>query len=538
MSVLKYVGAIILLATIPGGCDRSSPTPVELATSAPQADTEPSDASQTSQAVAPQITNPENNRGAEVTTELDSQSAPGLIPALNEQSKQDRPYQTLQPVVTTSPDGLIGHLKDIDSALQDLVLKGAGNFVDEATFTEGGLRLGKMKRDAGIQLATSPESNEEQRRAGVLAQLVALSHMSGLRDVEAAKDLERFAQQLVGSDDADLAHQARVVLLGFELQSLQNGLRADPAPLMTQVRQLFSRPQDRGFPEFMVLQNAQQVLLQMGFAEAAEATRRVLIEEYRVSTDPQLRGEAWLVETSNSPAYQAFLKSFRGIGTPQFDSGAASAAIRALFDAFPTFQTVEQLATAVANVEYSGELELSRDMANFARHSLISLPTANTSEVVKLLDAHATRLSLLGTALHLEDLVDFDGKPLDWNRYTGKVVLVDFWASWCLKCMRELPVIREAHREFNSQGLEVLSINMDEKFADAQTAVKERNLPWQTYHSADPQNLGFRSSVALKMGINAIPFMILVGRDGKVVALHVRGERLLPTIQKVLGSDK
>ncbi len=527
----RAVVSLILLAAV--GCDQSQPAPVETESGlisqqrqqSPDLAAEPSHNPNAGDAVTSQPPSP----GA---AEVDAFSAP----ILKQQTEMNRPFATLQPVTSNSPEVLINHLRDIDNALQDLVQKGAGNFLDETSFVEGGLRLGRMKRDAGLQLASAPESNDEQRRSGVLAQLVALSHMSGLRDVESAKELERFAQQLVASNDEELAHQARVVLLGFELQSLQNGVRADPGALLTQVNGLFARPQDRRFPEFMVLQQAQQVLQQMGFADAAQTVKNIVVEEYRSSPDAQLRGEAWLIETRESEAYQAFLAAFRGLGTEQFDAPAAASAVRELYEAFPTFQTAEQLATAVGNVEYSGEIALSQDMAGVVQQALASLPPAPTSEVVKLLDAHAARLNSLNKPLQLEGLVDFRGQPLDWKQYEGQVVLVSFWASWCIKCMREIPAIQEAYTEFSSQGFDVLGVNMDQELAEGQRAVSSGNFPWKNYHSANPEALGFQAPLAQQLGVNAIPFMILVGRDGSVVALHVRGERLKPAIQKLLDS--
>ena len=447
-----------------------------------------------------------------------------------------RPFMTLQPVTSTSPETLIAHLRQVDSALQDLVLAGSSNFLDEQAFIQSGLRLGRMKQASGLQLAQSPQSSDAERKSGVLAQLVALSHMSGLGDVPAAQELERFAAELSASADTDLAHQAQVVLIGFELQSLQNGLRTTPEALLSQVDNLFQRPEDRGFPEFMVLQQAQQVLRQMGFAEGAEQVKQTVIEAYRSSRDPQLRGEAWLIETQESQAYQNFLQAFRPLGSPQFDSAAALAALRGLYEQFPSLQTLEQIASTIANIEYSGHIPLSQDVASFARQSLAKYDDQDTLVVQNALAAHAARTALLGQPLNLVGLVGFDGEPLQASKYEGKVVLVDFWASWCIKCMRELPGIRQSYADFAGQGFDVLSVNMDENLASGRNFVQQQNFPWRSFHSADLQTLGFKSPLAQQLGVNAIPFMLLVGRDGRVAELHVRGDQLRPAIAKLLES--
>ncbi len=445
-----------------------------------------------------------------------------------------RPFMTLQPITSSSPGELIAHLRQIDSALQDLVLTGSRDFLDEKTFTQSGLRLGRMKQAAGLQLAQSSESSDRERKAGVIAQLVALSHMSGLGDVLAAHELERFASEMSTAEDADLAHQAQVVLIGFELQSLQNGVRATPEALMSQVDKLFVRPEDRGFPEFMVLQQAQQVLRQMGFVDAADQVKQTLVEAYRTSPDPQLRGEAWLIETQASQAYQNFLLAFRALGSEQFDSPAVLASLRGLYEEFPSLQTLEQIASTIANIEYSGQAGLSQDVASFTQQAMSNYSDQETLGVRNALAAHKARTALLGHELPLDGLVGFDGKPLLWDDYQGKVVLVDFWASWCIKCMGELPGIRQSYAEFSGRGFEVLSVNMDENLAAGRKVVEQQRFPWRSFHSDDPQAVGFKSALAQQLGVNAIPFMLLVGKDGRVAALHVRGELLKPTIAKLL----
>lgn len=391
-----------------------------------------------------------------------------------------------------------------------------------------------MKQAAGLQLAQSPESSVSESKAGVIAQLVALSHMSGLGDVPAAQELERFAGEMSTSADADLAHQAQVVMIGFELQSLQNGVRSTPETLLSQVDKLFARPEDRGFPEFMVLQQAQQVLHQMGFGEAADQVKEKVIEAYRTSPDPQLRGEAWLIETQESQAYQNFLQAFRGLGSESFDSAAALVALRGLYEEFPSLQTLEQIASTIANIEYSGQVALSQDVAKFTQQTMADYSSQEVAGVKHALDAHAARTALLGHELPLVGLIGFDGQPLLWDDYQGKVVLVDFWASWCVKCMRELPGIRQCYTAYADRGFDVLSVNMDENLASGRTFVEQQHFPWRSFHSDDPQAIGFKSPLAQQLGVNAIPFMLIIGRDGRVAALHVRGEQLKPAIAKLI----
>lgn len=538
-----WLAAVLLLQ----GCDSSVPVPIEPAV-APSSDTasvEPGNLSSTSaDATGTQPTG--KPLGAVPANALGSLEVPIVAPPADSESQvaaqssppelMQQPFMTLQPIHSTDPLELINHLRQIDLALQDLVLAGSSNSLDEQTFKRIGLRLGRMKQAAGLQLAQLPEASESQRKSGVLAQLVALSHMSGLRDVEAAQELERFANALSASDDADLAHQAAVVIIGFELQSLQNGVHSTPDELLAQVGRLFRRPQDRGFPEFMVLQQAQQVLRQMGFNEQAEQVQRSLVEAYRTAPDRKLRSEAWLIEVQSSQAYQNFLQAFGPLGTEQFDAAAALAALRGLYDQFPSLQTLEQIASTITNIEYSGHVPLSQDVASFTRQRLSDYPDADTTLIGNALAAHSARTALLGQPLNLSGLVDFEGRPLEPSDYAGKVVLVDFWASWCVKCMREIPAIRQSYAEFSERGFDVLSVNMDENLASGRSFVEQQKFPWRSFHNQNLHELGFKSALAQQLGVSAIPFMLLLDRDGRVAALHVRGEQLGPAIAKLLDS--
>lgn len=526
----------VALCCLQAGCDRSAPKVEDNVAGLPTAtdnagNQSPSDA-QTNSSSKP-LVSPANDVAPANAAPPGPQDT--VAPRLTDQTElMNRSFVTLQPLITDEPMLLVEHLRKIDSALQDLVFAGQSNLMDERRFSELGLRLGKMKRDAGARLADSPKATAEQRKSGMLAQLVALSHMSGLRSVEAAKELERFASELASSGDPDLEHQSRVVLTGFELQSLQNGVQSDPSQLLQQIKGLFQRPEDRNFPELMVLQQAKQVLGQMGFTDAAELVHQTLITEFRQSPDPQLRGEAWLIETQKSQAYQNFVLAFRDLGRDRFDSAMAFAAVRDLLRQFPSMQTLEQLASTVPNIEYSGEIDLSRDMVELIDQARSEYPEGDAAVIEKSLAAHRARLGLLNQPLKLDGLVGFDGDGLDWSAYEGKVVLVDFWASWCRPCREELPVIRQVYEQYHADGFEVLSVNMDEDLAAAREFVQIEAFPWRSFHAVDSQALGFRSPFAKSMGITSIPFMLVLDRDGTVAAIHVRGDKLGLTVQALL----
>ncbi len=132
------------------------------------------------------------------------------------------------------------------------------------------------------------------------------------------------------------------------------------------------------------------------------------------------------------------------------------------------------------------------------------------------------------------DLVmnDPNGKERKLSDLKGKVVLVDFWASWCGPCRRENPNVVAAYKKYNKDGFEVFSVSLDRDVARWKQAIEQDGLLWE-HHISDLK--GWQSAAASLYGIHSIPHTLLVDRKGVILETHLRGNMLEEQLHSIFG---
>ena len=123
-----------------------------------------------------------------------------------------------------------------------------------------------------------------------------------------------------------------------------------------------------------------------------------------------------------------------------------------------------------------------------------------------------------------------NGKDLALSSFRGKVVLIDFWASWCGPCRKELPNVKRCYEKYKSKGFEIYGVSLDKERDAWIEAISEEGLTW-------PQvsDLKFWQSEAVAIyAIESIPFTVLIGKDGKILATDLRGADLDKKLAEVL----
>lgn len=125
-----------------------------------------------------------------------------------------------------------------------------------------------------------------------------------------------------------------------------------------------------------------------------------------------------------------------------------------------------------------------------------------------------------------------DGRDVDLAALRGKVVLVEFWATWCGPCVRSLPEIKSAYDRFHGQGLEVIGVSFDQNRQALEHFVQKHQIPWPQLFEANPGPESIRS----RLGVEAPPALWLVDRSGRLRETDAR-DKLARRIASLLAES-
>lgn len=124
----------------------------------------------------------------------------------------------------------------------------------------------------------------------------------------------------------------------------------------------------------------------------------------------------------------------------------------------------------------------------------------------------------------------FDGRELDLASLRGKVVVVDFWATWCRPCMSEVPRLVALYHQYHDRGVEIVGISFDDSASDLKAGLARHGMTWPQYFDGG----GWDNKIGDKFAITSIPTMWVLDRSGRVITTRARVDSLERYLQPLL----
>ncbi|MBW3597987.1 MAG: redoxin family protein [Planctomycetes bacterium] len=352
----------------------------------------------------------------------------------------------------------------------------------------------EVKKNLNAQIAAADKilaanPDEDVRLEAVQNKARAIQAQFQMQFPGAEERLNAMIEELSADPDEDLQSAAVVYRLTIPLIKLQTGQLEDAEPLVTALATFLETAKKKDAAMFAVAVEAIRTLQMLGRMDEAIVAMRDVGETFQTSGEERVAVQA-LALAQQAGQYLEF--------TGRVD------------EAKEVYDALAETVAALENPEVKQQLEEALSNAQ-------------------------KRVGLVGQEVAVENMVNLAGEPIDWSNYKGKVVLLDFWATWCGPCIEEIPNIAEVYATYKDEGFEVIGVNLDDNIEDVQKFFEDEQLAWTIAIPADPEQRGFENPLAQKFGVDAIPFMLLVDQEGKVAAIHTRGPRLEQEVRRLLN---
>lgn len=194
-------------------------------------------------------------------------------------------------------------------------------------------------------------------------------------------------------------------------------------------------------------------------------------------------------------------------------------------------QNINNLTSAKLLVDFRYELneEQQNDIVASASEEFKNVPG-----VQKLID-HLEVLKKVAVGQKFTDfeMADIKGKTHKLSEFVGNgknIVLLDFWASWCPPCRRDMPNLVDTYKEFKGKGFEIVGISLDSKKESWEKGIKDLNITWTQLSDLK----GWKNDGAALYGVNSIPHTILVDKDGTIIAKGLHGKEVAEKLRELL----
>ena len=424
-------------------------------------------------------------------------------------------------------DELIDFLAKMDTEIQKLQ-RLAGELTPDA-FYRRVARIFRAKMEACnrmLQLSGLPEKHRVAAVRGKMDGLTAIFQTSPDKkeSAKAKKELLAFGSKAFNDKDNSVAAMARILVLRLEVMDFISNKKKKPEDFVLLEKKLnkILEFKEAGIREFVNLRDVGFMLTRSGNREKGLSfLRKVGLAFKNHPTKLVSKGAGDMLRQL---AYLQFQNRMVDALQQKPDEGKSinnlmKGVVDALNEVPESF--LQMLTDVKMAAEYQGNVPVAA-AAYGAMGKWISNQQSPPKQLQRLVHMATLRIALIRQSVKINGQSS-NGKTFNWAKYRGKVVLVDFWATWCKPCIAELPVMKKALAKYGKHGFEIVGINLDENPKNVRKFMEDRDITWETVMPTAPDQ---PNQNAERCGVEGIPFMFLVDRKGVVMAIHTRGNRL------------
>lgn len=128
---------------------------------------------------------------------------------------------------------------------------------------------------------------------------------------------------------------------------------------------------------------------------------------------------------------------------------------------------------------------------------------------------------------------DIAGKEISPTDYRGRVVLLDFWATWCAPCLAEMPNVKKVYSTYHEKGFDIIGVSMDNNRDALDSYLKEQNVTWRQIYDGK----GWQAEVGQRYAVSSIPSTFLIDKQGRIRYKNLRGNELEKAVEKLLKEE-
>ena len=394
-------------------------------------------------------------------------------------------------------------------------------------------QIEQNKLQASLQLKNHADATDRQRVDGARGQLQSLSHLASMGDLASAKALRLLARENLSDPDPGIVMDSRIVLIGFEIDSLQAG-KSESADRIVQLVKDLAQHDSVDIPAILTMGQARQVLSSYGHLDQAQAVRARILELYGDSSDAIIAKVA--AEAAGTVKFDVAERLVLAI-LERDDVAVArwSDVAIELASESPDMGVLQYLAGAALRFESAGRDAFVDETFRVLEEQFTDPDAATTREVAMAKQARQARKNVVGRVFD-PDLPTVDGAELKIESYRGKILLMPFWA---IRVPESLQIVGQlkAIRDQNPERVAIVGMNLDSEDAPLPEFLAKAELGFPSFQSVSSAEASGANPVAEQFGLVSLPFVVILDQDARVIALDFTGTKFESIVKRLLKDE-